>query len=64
MNRLEPRRGHLHVVRWVRADGRDVRHRYYRRPADARRFLAKLHASGHEAAMFSSPVTWQRTDPW
>lgn len=61
---LKPRDGRLHVVRWVRKDGRDTRHRYFRRVTDARRFLAKLIASGRDAAMFSTQVTWDRSDRW
>lgn len=64
MTTLLPRNGRLHVVRWVRADGRDVRHRYYRRVVDARNFLDRLRASGREAAMFSTSVTWERSDRW
>ena len=48
---LEPSAGRIHVVRWIRADGRDAKHRYFRRTARGHRrnprrvgdFRIKLH---------------------
>lgn len=55
---LAPADGELYVVRWVRQDGSCVKHRYFRRDIDARRFLRKLRAGGWSAAMFSAAVNW------
>ncbi len=44
--RLTPSNGPLHVVRWIRDDGRDVKHRYFRRDTDASAFVRKLIANG------------------
>lgn len=49
----------LYVVRWVRADGRDVQHRYYRRRADANRFLLALLRVERHAALYVSDTTWR-----
>jgi hypothetical protein len=59
-DRLTPTSSTLWVVRWVRADGRDVKHRYFRRQSDAETFHAKL--EGREAALFSTPTAWTRRD--
>ncbi len=62
-SRLTPSAGALYVVRWVRLDGRDVRHRYYRRHRDAHAFAAKLASVGREARIYRTNVTWQETAP-
>ena len=59
-NRLTPNDGPLYVVRWIRDDGRDVKHRYFRRESDATRFLAKLRAVGKPSALYAAPATWER----
>jgi hypothetical protein len=55
---LEPRAGDLYVVRWVRADGNAVKHRYYRRFNQAANFLARLQAGGWEASVYVSRTAW------
>ncbi len=61
-SRVAPTVGPLYVVRWIRLDGRDVRHRYYRRQHDAKAFQAKLRAAGREARIYRTPTTWQEVE--
>jgi hypothetical protein len=57
---LRPRTPRLWIVRWVREDGSETRHRIYMTRHAATRFLRALLADGREAAMFSTPVEWER----
>lgn len=58
-NRLAPTSTQLYVVRWIRDDGRDVKHKHFTREHDARAFLDKLHGYGKEAALFATPAKWR-----
>ena len=61
--RLTPTDGPLHVVRWVREDGRDIKHRYFRRTTDADTFATKLIANGKhpgDVATFTTTTAWSR----
>lgn len=58
MDRLTPTSPHLYVVRWIRTDGRDVKHKHFTRETDARAFHTKLTGLGKTAAIFSTPTTW------
>ncbi len=60
--RIAPAPGPLYVVRWIRLDGRDVKHRYFRRRHDARAFQAKLRAAGRDARLYQTPTTWRETE--
>lgn len=57
--RLVPRDGPLYVVRWIRKDGRDVRHRYYRRYAQAAAFALTLRSRGRQCRLFETETNWQ-----
>lgn len=57
---LRPRDGRLFVVRWIRDDGHETRHRHFRRQHDAGVLLEKLLEDGHEAAMFVSDTEWAK----
>lgn len=50
----------LHVVRWVRADGRDVKHRYFTREYDAVMFANRLRKVGKDPLTLRTNVDWQR----
>lgn len=65
-NQLKPHDGNLWVVRWVRADGRTIKHRYYRREHDARAFYFKLLEVGRDVAVFRSATGWvhEPEQPW
>jgi hypothetical protein len=54
--RLSPRATTLYAVRWVRRDGREIRHRYFTREADARAYESKLVRRGRPAQTFRAPV--------
>jgi len=56
---LKPRARRLWIVRWVRKHGTETRHRVYLQRFSAQRFLAALLDDGRDAAMFSTPATWQ-----
>lgn len=56
--RLIPQEGELFVVRWLRQDGRDVRHKYFRRRHDAQAFAARLDRFGKTYAIFSTWARW------
>lgn len=56
---IRPAAGALYVVRWVRLDGRDAKHHYYRRLHDAQSFKARLVAAGREARIFRTQTRWE-----
>jgi hypothetical protein len=56
---IAPISGPLFVVRWIRLDGRDVRHRYYRRLHDAKTFATKLRDAGREARIYRTTTRKQ-----
>jgi len=56
---LQPSAPRLWIVRWVRADGTETRHRVFLRRHPAQRFLTKLIDHGRTAGMFSTAATWQ-----
>lgn len=58
-NRLTPTSRQLHVVRWIREDGRDVKHKHFTREQDARAYLARLQGFGKEAALFTTRTDWK-----
>lgn len=57
--RLVPVSGPIWVVRWVRLDGRDVRHRYFRRRGDAEALQRKFRAVGREARVYETTTKWR-----
>ncbi len=59
--RIAPTPGPLFVVRWIRLDGRDARHRYYRRRHDAEAFATKLSTAGRDARLYRTTTAWQET---
>jgi hypothetical protein len=59
MPALTPTDGPLYVVRWLRLDGRNAKHRYFRREHDARRFLDRLVNGGWTARLYVSETTWK-----
>lgn len=62
--RLTPRATALYVVRWIRADGRDVKHRYFAREHDARGCASKLARHGRAPQIFRAPVgDWEALPP-
>lgn len=54
-----PTDGPLYAVRWLREDGRDIKHRYYRRRTDADAFLTKLRAAGRHAELYRTDTIWE-----
>ena len=56
--RLTPTSRQLYIVRWIREDGRDVRHKHFTRENDARAFLARLQGYGKDAALFTTNTEW------
>lgn len=56
--RTAPRNGELYAVRWVRTDGRDVKHRYFRRWTDALTFAQKLRSYGKRPRVYVTDTTW------
>ncbi len=60
--RIAPTPGALYVVRWIRRDGRDACHRYYRRQHDAKAFATKLRDAGRESRIYRTPTTWKETE--
>jgi hypothetical protein len=58
MQRLTPTNGDLWTVRWITSSGRDVKHKYFRREVDARRFLDKLTQLDKDAAIFRTSTDW------
>lgn len=57
---LRPRDGALYVVRWVKGAGREVTHRYFRRPYDAEAFAAKMRRYGKKPAVYYTASVWDR----
>lgn len=55
---LKPGARRLWIVRWIREDGTETRHRIFLRQHAAQRFHAKLLDHGREAALFSTSATW------
>lgn len=61
-DRLTPRNGTLYIVRWIRDDGRDVKHKYFTRRHDAEQFANKLVDHGKDTddvAIFTTTTTWE-----
>ena len=58
---LRPRNGGLWVVRWIRTDGRNAKHRYFRRRADARVFAARLRSLGKPVRVYLTETKWLET---
>ncbi len=56
---LKPSARRIWIVRWVRADGLETRHRMFLRRHPAQRFLAMLIDHGRTAGMFSASVCWK-----
>ena len=61
--RLHPRDGRVYVVRWVRTDGRDVKHRFYLRRHDALARAERSPLVGQGRRRLRSPVAWQEATP-
>ena len=61
MPALTPSRGSLYVVRWIRADGRNAKHRYFRRRHDAHAFLTRLRDGGWTAELYRTNTEWERS---
>lgn len=59
MDRLTPRATELFVVRWIREDGRDVKHKHFTRSADAERFHDRLREAGKDVAIYSTATDWR-----
>lgn len=60
MKDTTPKNGTLYVVRWVRLDGRVIKHRHFTRQHDAQQFLDKVRAAGRQAAMYRSRTDWEQ----
>jgi len=56
---LKPSAPRLWIVRWVRADGLETRHRVFLRRHPAQRHLARLLDHGRTAALFTTAVSWK-----
>jgi hypothetical protein len=56
---LRPSADRVWIVRWVREDGRDTKHRMFLRRHPARTFCARLRANGKDVANFTSDTTWK-----
>ena len=57
---MKPRAHHVYAVRWRKADGA-VDNRIFLVHGYAWRFLTALRADGREAAMFTTPATWDES---
>ena len=55
---LKPSAARVWIVRWVRADGAETRHRMYLQQFAAQRFHALLLDDGREVALYSTSATW------
>ncbi|MBT2207023.1 hypothetical protein [Actinomadura sp. NEAU-AAG7] len=54
----------LFVVRWERADGRDIKHRFFSRRRDALAYASKLTRFGKAPEVFAAPIgEWQSIGP-
>lgn len=58
--RLRPTTRSVFVVRWIRTDGRDVKHRYFSRRHDAETYAAKLRSYGKDPAVFRAATEWEQ----
>jgi hypothetical protein len=58
-DRLRPPDGDLFVVRWLRADGRDVRMKRYARRCDAERWAARLARHGIACGVYVTSTSWR-----
>jgi len=56
---LKPSSRRIWIVRWIREDGTETRHRVYLQRFSAQRFLTTLLDHGRTAGMFSTPATWE-----
>ena len=61
-DRLTPTTTRLYVVRWIREDGRDVKHKHFTRESDAQNFHDRLTRFGKTAAIFTTQTSWKPTD--
>lgn len=59
-DRYAPITDHLWIVRWVRLDGRDVKHRYYTRLQDAEAFACKLRGANRIARVYVTTTEWEQ----
>jgi hypothetical protein len=57
---LKPSAPRVWIVRWVRADGTETRHRVYLQRYAAQRFHAMLLDDGRDVALFSTSATWEQ----
>lgn len=55
---LKPSAPRLWIVRWVRAEGTETRHRMFLRRHPAQRFLTMLLEEGRTARMFGTAASW------
>lgn len=61
--RLTPRTAELFAVRWIREDGRDVKHRLFTRHHNAVAYAKKIAGYGKAAEVFRAPVgDWARVE--
>lgn len=58
---IRPPDGWIYVVRWLRRDGLEVRHRYYRHRSHARAFADRLADYGIPSSTYRTEATWQET---
>jgi hypothetical protein len=56
-DRLAPRASAVYVVRFVRQDGRDVKHRYFARRHDAQVYADKITGYGKRPHIFTATVS-------
>jgi len=59
---MQPRAPHVYVVRWRKRDGA-VGHKVFLVRGYAQRLLTALLADGRDAAVFTTPATWQEEQP-
>ena len=57
-DRLRPPDGEVWIVRWIRADGTQVKHNFYRRRHDAERRADRLRRYGKHVALYRTPTAW------
>lgn len=63
MPQLEPQTTRLYVVRWIREDGRNAKHKHFSRAAQAADFHRKLAEAGKTTAIYTTPVQWEPYNP-
>jgi hypothetical protein len=61
---LRPATRWIYIVRWVRVDGRETRHRIFMQRPAAQVFLLALLADGRDAALFVTAATWTEEHPF